>query len=120
MNNNLNQEINSHLEYIMKQLEENLTHIDQLEQNIYFEMTKEPIVDSFNKTLTQLKEWKKQVAHNNFSIIKREYKNLESVISELELCLTDYDNLFHIEGISYAFYEIGKMLINKESDLNGR
>ena len=48
MNNNLNQEINSHLEYIMKQLEENLTHIDQLEQNIYFEMTKEQIVDSFN------------------------------------------------------------------------
>ncbi len=120
MNKNLKQEIENHLEYMLKQMEENLSHIDKLEEEKYFEMTKAQIMDSFNQVLIKLKEWKKQITSNDASLLKEEYHNLESIISELELCLADYDSLFHIEGISYALYQIGKMLINKESDLSGR
>ena len=111
MYENLNQEINNHLTYMIKQMEENLGHIDVLKQEVYFEMTREQIVDSFNKTLAKLKDWKKHIISQDYSIIKEEYKNLESTIAELELCLADNDSLFHMEGISYALYQIGKLLI---------
>lgn len=51
-----------------------------------------------------------------------EYKEIESIISQLELCLVEFDNKFHIEGISYSIFQIGKILskIKKESDKDGR
>ena len=42
--------------------------------------------------------------------IKDNYKEVESIISELELCLADYRDIFNMDGISYAIYEIGKKL----------
>ena len=43
-------------------------------------------------------------------------------ISQLELCLVEFDNKFHIEGISYSIFQIGKIISNleKESEENGR
>ena len=55
-------------------------------------------------------------------LIISEYKMIEPIISELELCLADLENIFHMNGISYSLFQIGKILSNikKEYDENGR
>ena len=45
-------------------------------------------------------------------LIIKDYKKIESIISELELCLADLDDEFQLEGISFALFNIGKMLSN--------
>lgn len=47
---------------------------------------------------------------------------IEPIISELKLCLADLENIFHMNGISYSLFQIGKILSNikKEYDENGR
>lgn len=108
--------------YIMNQIENNLKNIDILENDFYFEMSKNQIVDCFKKVLTTLDSWKKYFNDDNIYHIQKEYKELESDISELELCLVDYDDIFHCEGISYALYQIGNLLIEisnvKDSNQN--
>ena len=44
------------------------------------------------------------------------------IISELEFCLADLENIFHMNGISYSLFQIGKILFNieKESYKDGR
>ena len=74
-------------------------------------MSKDQIIICFNQILLTIKNWQKYFDENNIQSIQKEYKKLESDISELELCLADYDNIFHCEGISYALYNIGNLLI---------
>ena len=50
-------------------------------------------------------------------LIIKDYKKIESIISELELCLADLDDEFQLEGISFALFNIGKILVNKEEQL---
>lgn len=60
--------------------------------------------------------------NKKYELIISEYKMIEPIISELELCLADLENIFHMNGISYSLFQIGKILSNikKEYDENGR
>ena len=112
--------INENIDYIIKQIEINLNNINILEKELYFEMSKNQIVDCFKKISITVKKWKQYIDNKDLNSIKKEYKDIESEASELELCLVEYDNIFHCEGISYSLHEIGKSLIeilnNKEVD----
>ena len=81
-----------------------------LENKVYFEMSKDQIIDCFRKILSMLENWKKYFNKYDIYHIQEEYKDLESDISELEMCLVDKDDIFHCEGISYALYQIGNIL----------
>ena len=98
------------IKYMTDQIEKNLKNIDILKQDFYFEMSKKQIVDSFNSMLSTLKRWQQYFNDSKIDRIQKNYKELESNISELELCLADYDDIFHCEGISYALYQIGHLL----------
>ena len=98
------------IKYMTDQIEKNLKNIDILKQDFYFEMSKKQIVDSFNSMLSSLKSWQQYFNDSKIDRIQKNYKELESNISELELCLADYDDIFHCEGISYALYQIGHLL----------
>lgn len=102
---------NENAKYILNQSKINLNNIDNLKEDFYFEMSKKQIIDSFKKILSTMEKWQKCFDNNEIFAIQKEYKNLESNISELEFCLTDLDDTFHCEGISYALYQIGNLLI---------
>jgi len=102
---------NKNIKYIINQIEKNLDNIYVLENNIYFEMTKFQIISSFKNILSSLNKWQKKFKDNDIYFVQKEYKQLESDISQLEMCLADYDDIFHCEGMSYALYQIGKILI---------
>ena len=108
----------------MNNIEKAINYISNLENKVYFEMSKGEIISSLSSVLLSVKKWQKSFNANDFYHIQEEYKEIESVISELELCLADYDNIVHCSGISYALYQIGNILIEilkeKESSNDGR
>lgn len=112
----------NNLEYILKHLTENIKDIDNLDDKIYFELSKKEILESFNNIYLLMSKWENYYKLKQFDIIINEYKKVESLISQLELCLVDYEKKFHMNGISYSLYEIGKILINIkiEGDKNVR
>ena len=59
----------------------------------------------------------KNLKKEQIDLIVKDYKKIESIISELELCLADLDDEFQLEGISFALFNIGKILVNKEEQL---
>ena len=101
---------NEKIKYMIDQIEKNLKNIDILKQDFYFEMSKKQIIDSFNSVLSSLESWQQYFNDSEIYRIQKNYKELESNISELELCLADYDDIFHCEGISYALYQTGHLL----------
>ena len=101
---------NEKIKYMIHQIEKNLKNIDILKQDFYFEMSKKQIIDSFNSVLSSLESWQQYFNDSEIYRIQKNYKELESNISELELCLADYDDIFHCEGISYALYQTGHLL----------
>lgn len=109
--NNLNN-FQNNLEYILKHLTENIKDIDNLDDKIYFELSKKEILESFNNIYLLMSKWENYYKLKQFDIIINEYKIVESLISQLELCLVNYEKKFHMNGISYSLYEIGKILIN--------
>lgn len=66
--------------------------------------------------------WKKDYEIGNYENILNQYNEVESIVSQLELCLADYENRFNMNSISYSIYKIGKDLINirKKGNKNGR
>lgn len=98
------------IKYMTDQIEKNLKNIDILKQDFYFEMSKKQIIDSFKSVLSSLESWQQYFNDSEIYRIQKNYKELESNVSELELCLADYDDIFHCEGISYALYQIGHLL----------
>lgn len=115
---------NKNIDYIKKQMTYNLNNTNKLRKNCCFEMSNKQIINCFKEILSSVTKWQKYFYNKDIDCIQREYKELESNMSELELCLADYDNLFHCEGMSYSLHEIGKVLIEilttKESDNDGR
>lgn len=109
---------NENIKYIIEQTEKNLNNINTLKNEIYFEMSRNQIICYFKELLSTTKNWQAYFNNHNIYKIQKEYKQLESNVSELELCLADYDGIFHCEGISYALYEIGKILIEILNDKN--
>ena len=62
--------------------------------------------------------WKKDYETGNYENIVNKYNEVESIVSQLELCLADYENRFNMNGISYSIYKIGKDLINIRKEVN--
>ena len=121
-NEKLNLNILDNLNYSLLNLKNAINEANNLEDKVYFELSKAQIIEYLNYVYTSIKGWENDYKVNNYEVIIKQYKNVESIISELELCLADYDSKFHIDGISYSVFQIGKILSNmkKESNKNGR
>jgi len=112
----------SNLEYILIELEKDINKANRLEDKMYFELSKKEIMDNINDVYLKLKKWPPYYETKNYELIINEYKEIESIVSELELCLAGLDDLFHMSGISYSLFEIGKKLldIKKECGKDGK
>ncbi len=112
----------NNLEYILLHLENDKAKANSLENKIYFELSKDEIINYINDVYLKIKKWNYYYEIKKYELIISEYKTIEPIISELELCLADLENIFHMNGISYSLFQIGKILssIKKESDKNGR
>lgn len=121
-NEKISLEFSNHLNYALSNLKQAIEETNALEDKTYLELTKQEIVDYLNYVYVNIKDWKKSYETKNYKIIIDKYKEVESIISQLELCLVEFDNKFHIEGISYSIFQIGKIISNlkKESDKNGK
>jgi hypothetical protein len=109
-------EFYNNLNYALTNLKQAIEEANALEDKTYLELTKQQIIDYLNYVYVNIKKWEKSYETRNYKIIVDKYKEIESIISELELCLVEFDNKFHIEGISYSIYQIGKniSILNKE------
>lgn len=112
----------NNLEYILIHLEKDIDEANNLEDKMYFELSKNELINHINDVYLKMKKWNYYYETKKYDLIISEYKVVESIISELELCLVDLENIFHMNGISYSLVQIGKILVNikKESDKNGR
>lgn len=110
MNKKISQDkVLSNLEYILIELEKDINKANSLEDKMYLELSETQIVDNINNVYLKLKKWNTYYETKNYELIINEYKDIESIISELELCLVDLDDKFHMNGISYSLFEIGKI-----------
>ena len=112
----------NNLEYILIILENDKEKANSLENKIYFELSKDEKINYINDVYLKIKKWNYYYEIKKYELIISEYKMIEPIISELELCLADLENIFHMNGISYSLFQIGKILSNikKEYDENGR
>ena len=112
----------NNLEYILIHLEKDIDEANNLEDKMYFELSKNELINHINDVYLKIKKWNYYYETKKYDLIISEYDEVEPIISELELCLADLDNIFHMNGISYSLFQIGKILFNikKESDKNGR
>lgn len=119
-NQKTNLELSKNLNYSLLNLKQDIEEANSLEDKAYFELTKQQIIEYINYSYTNIKNWKNDYETNNYKLITNEYKEIESIISQLELCLVEFENEFHMEGISYSIFQIGKIISNlkKESDEN--
>ena len=119
-NEKISLEISNNLNYALSNLKQAIEETNALEDKTYLELTKQEIIEYLNYVYVNIKDWKKSYETKNYKIITDKYKEVESIISQLELCLVEFDNKFHIEGISYSIFQIGKIISNlkKESDKN--
>ena len=109
MNKEISQDkVLSNLEYILIELEKDINKANSLEDKMYLELSKTQIKDNINDVYLKLKKWNTYYETKNYELIINEYKDIESIISELELCLADLDDLFHMSGISYSLLELIK------------
>ena len=118
----LNLNFSSNLNYALLNLEKDINEANNLEDKIYLELSKDQIIEYLNYAYTNMKRWQDNCKSPKYETIIRQYKKIESIISQLELCLADYDSKFHMDGISYSIFQIGIIFSNikKESDKNGR
>ena len=121
-NKKINLEFSNNLNYVLVNLKQAIDESDGLEDKIYLELSKKQIIEYLNYVYTNIKSWENSYDTKNYKIITEKYKEIESIISQLELCLVEFDNKFHIEGISYSIFQIGKILsdLKKENDKNDR
>jgi len=121
-NKNLNTDFQNNLDYVLTNLEKDIFKANSLEDKMYLEMSKSEIIKSLNYVYKNIKCWKDSYNAKKYETIINKYGEIESIISQLELCLADYEEQFHMDGISYSIFQIGKILLNirKESDKNGR
>ena len=117
-----NLDFSNNLNYTLQNLKKAIDEASNLEDKIYLELTKNEIIEYLNCVYTNIKCWKNDYELKKYENIANNYKNVNSIISQLELCLADYDKIFHMDGISYSIFQIGKILPNiiKGADKNGR
>ena len=117
-NQKTNLELSKNLNYALLNLKQDIEKANSLEDKIYFELTKQQIIEYINYAYTNIKNWKNDYETNNYKLIANEYKEIESIISQLELCLVEFENEFHMEGISYSIFQIGKIISNLKKKSN--
>lgn len=117
-----NLDFSNNLNYTLQNLKKAIDEASNLEDKIYLELSKNEIIEYLNCVYTNIKCWKNDYELKKYENIANNYKNVNSIISQLELCLADYDKIFHMDGISYSIFQIGKILPNiiKGADKNGR
>ena len=117
-----NLDFSGNLNYALSNLKKVIDEANDLEDKIYLEISKSQIIKYLNYSYTNNKDWQTYYESKEYDAIINNYKEIESIISQLELCLADYDDKFHIDGISYSIFQIGKVLsiVKKESDINGK
>ena len=115
-----NLDFSGNLNYALSNLKKVIDEANDLEDKIYLEISKSQIIKYLNYAYTNIKDWQTYYESKEYDAIINNYKEIESIISQLELCLADYDDKFHIDGISYSIFQIGKVLsiVKKESDIN--
>lgn len=79
---------------------------------MYFELSNDELINYINDVYLKIKKWNYYYEIKKYELIISEYKMIEPIISELELCLADLENIFHMNGISYSLFQIGKILSN--------
>ena len=119
-NKRIYQIFSNDLNYVLTNLEHAIDEAKDLEEKKYFEMSKKEIIDALSYVYETIKHWQDKYEKKEYEAIIRKYNEINSIISQLELCLSDYDKKFHIQGISYSIFQIGKILseIKKGSDKN--
>lgn len=117
-NQKTNLELSKNLNYALLNLKQDIEEANSLEDKIYFELTKQQIIEYINYAYTNIKNWKNDYETNNYKLIANEYKEIESIISQLELCLVEFESEFHMEGISYSIFQIGKIISNLKKKSN--
>lgn len=100
----------SNLEYVLIHLEKDIDEANSLEDKMYFELSKNELINHINDVYLKIKKWNYYYEIKKYELIISEYKVVEPIISELELCLTDLENIFHMNGISYSLFQIGEIL----------
>ncbi|MBE6139971.1 MAG: hypothetical protein E7172_00290 [Firmicutes bacterium] len=120
-NKNLNTDFQNNLDYVLTNLEKDIFKANSLENKLYLELSKNEIIEYLNYVYKNIKCWKDSYNAKKYETIINKYGEIESIISQLELCLADYEEQFHMDGISYSIYQMGKILANimKRSDKNG-
>lgn len=99
------------LNHIVEELKKACESSKYLSEDMHFELTKEEVITDFNLLYAGISKWEEYLRNNEIKKILDDYKKYESIISELELCLLDYDETFNIRDISCSYFEYGKKLI---------
>lgn len=115
-------DFSNNLNYALSNLKQAIEKANVLKDKTYLELSKQQIIDYLNYVYVNIKKWENDYEAKKYKAIADKYKEIESIISQLELCLVEFDNLFHIEGISYSIFQIGKIIsdLMKDSDKSGR
>lgn len=108
----LNVDFQSNLDYVLTNLENDIFQANSLDDKLYLEMSKREIIESLNYVYQNIKNWKDSYNEKKYEMIINKYNEIESIISQLEMSLADYEELFHMDGISYSIFQIGQILLN--------
>lgn len=108
----LNVDFQSNLDYVLTNLENDIFQANSLDDKLYLEMSKREIIESLNYVYQNIKNWKDSYNEKKYETIINKYNEIESIISQLEMSLADYEELFHMDGISYSIFQIGQILLN--------
>ena len=115
-------EFQNNINYILLNLKKDIYYSNDLEDKLYFELSKSNIIELLNYIYDNVKNWGKLYSKKQYKEIIEKYSEIESMASQLEMCLAEYDKQFHMDGISYSIFQIGKTLsvITQENDKTER
>ena len=108
----LNKNIQDNLKYILSVVEKDLKKATSLEEKVYLELSKNEIIKYLNYVYKIIKSWQDYLKKEQIDLIIKDYKKIESIISRIRTMFADLDDEFQLEGISFALFNIGKMLSN--------
>ena len=103
-------DFSNNLNYALSNLKQAIEEANVLKDKTYLELSKQQIIDYLNYVHVNIKKWGNDYEAKKYKEIADKYKEIESIISQLERCLVEFDSLFHIEGISYSIFQIGKII----------
>lgn len=103
-------EFQNNINYILLNLKKDIYYSNDLEDKLYFELSKSNIIKKLNYIYDNVKNWGKLYSKKQYKEIIEKYSEIESMASQLEMCLTEYDKQFYMDGISYSIFQIGKTL----------